>query len=277
MRDLECYGGSGEPMRDILIDFKRAVCASGAKTQGEPYHLPLLAVAMMLEDRFPRSAIVTGDLHEAHACEAAAYAEGVLGYRPAMPIVLDANRLRERLLPMLPKHRVSAAVEDWSVPKSSAALRDFSQEYLTRWQRAEDGLDEPSLEDLAASGTPQTLTASQRTAIEALVLLAARSRNEACRIDPPSTSTLESLAQVVSKRRLVFTIETWEALAREPDDLRALLTSLVLLMDGALTPHLICRALFENAALRHYAAEIARDDASLARIEQQVMSLVGRA
>jgi hypothetical protein len=56
---------------DILLGYNqgdwRAARVFGNKTQGRPYHLPLLAVAALIENHFPTAAVVTGDIDAAQA------------------------------------------------------------------------------------------------------------------------------------------------------------------------------------------------------------------
>jgi hypothetical protein len=67
------------------------------KTQGEPYHVPVLAAALVVEARFPGAALVWGDIEEDDALEARAWAERVLGREIAAPVLLDAPALLRRL------------------------------------------------------------------------------------------------------------------------------------------------------------------------------------
>jgi hypothetical protein len=226
----------------------------------------------MLEDRFALSAIAQGDLDDADAHEAAAYVEQVLGYRPKPPVLLDADRLRDRLERVLPAGEVDAALEMQLIVRRPPATIEQSARVLLEQMRLEqDGLDSRSLEDLASSGTLVTLTASQRFAFETAVLLAART--ERGKLDSMPVSLFEGLAIVASRLRVKFTTETWETLAHEPDDLLALLIGLGLDPNGSPATFQIRRAIFENVALRRHALEIARDGGRLARLEEQVRSI----
>ncbi|MCC6553471.1 MAG: hypothetical protein IT372_10695 [Polyangiaceae bacterium] len=68
-----------------------------ARTDGEPYHVPLLAAAMVIETRFPGAALVWGDMDEEDVLEAKLWAERVLGREIALPVLLDAPALLRRL------------------------------------------------------------------------------------------------------------------------------------------------------------------------------------
>jgi hypothetical protein len=67
------------------------------KTQGCPYHLPLLAVAMLVEDRFPKYAHASGDIDIHQAKQAQAFAKTVLKKEIALPLAVDAPRLFTRI------------------------------------------------------------------------------------------------------------------------------------------------------------------------------------
>ncbi len=47
---------------DILMNSESSVVVFDSKTQGYPYHLYILAIAMLIESRFPKFASVSGDI-----------------------------------------------------------------------------------------------------------------------------------------------------------------------------------------------------------------------
>ncbi|MGC4065700.1 MAG: hypothetical protein QM784_13840 [Polyangiaceae bacterium] len=69
----------------------------GDKTQGYPYHFAVLAAAMLIEERFPRHAMVWGDIDAGQAEQAARMAAPILNRTLALPIRVDVPRLLERL------------------------------------------------------------------------------------------------------------------------------------------------------------------------------------
>ncbi|HKY41315.1 MAG TPA: hypothetical protein VJN18_35525, partial [Polyangiaceae bacterium] len=73
----------------------------GNKTQSQPYHTLIVAVATLVENRFPGVAVVTGDLSRRDGQDACDLLQRALheDFRP--PVVLDAARMRDRLLPVL--------------------------------------------------------------------------------------------------------------------------------------------------------------------------------
>jgi len=90
---------------DIVVDAARAdnqdnrkyVTVLGDATQGHPYHLAVLAAAMLIEERFPQHAMVSGDIDRGQAKEAARLAGPILKRVLPLPVRVDAPRLIVRL------------------------------------------------------------------------------------------------------------------------------------------------------------------------------------
>ena len=102
-RDLSTYG-SDEPCDsgDVLLasaqaDGPETVRVFGNETRGLPYHLPLLAAATVLENRFPKAALVGGDVDREQAEHARSWAEAVLGRSFALPVRTEPRALVMRL------------------------------------------------------------------------------------------------------------------------------------------------------------------------------------
>ena len=87
---------------ELLLDPKDGVTTVfDAKTQGYPYHFPLLAVAMLAEDYFPLGAHASGDIELAQAEEARTWAQEVLGRPLALPVSVNSPMLWQRLTQIL--------------------------------------------------------------------------------------------------------------------------------------------------------------------------------
>ena len=82
-----------------------------SKTQGEPFHIPILAIACLIESRFPKYAIVSGDISIGQMKHAINWANSILKH----PISLTERADNEKLL-----ERVKAEVKD-----DAAALEAF--------------------------------------------------------------------------------------------------------------------------------------------------------
>lgn len=68
-----------------------------AKTQGLPYHIPLLAIAALIESRFPKYACAYGDITKEQAQKAVNWANTILKNPIHLPVLVDPPRLLERL------------------------------------------------------------------------------------------------------------------------------------------------------------------------------------
>ena len=69
----------------------------GAKTQGYPYHLAVLAVGILLENRFAGRCFVCGDIDGHQAGHMLMWINGVLGVELQLPVCVDGKRLYRRL------------------------------------------------------------------------------------------------------------------------------------------------------------------------------------
>jgi len=68
-----------------------------AKTQGYPYHYSLLAVGMLLEDRFPKYAVVSGNIDRYQAIKSQEMIKDILKKDVSLPVVTDYERLIDRI------------------------------------------------------------------------------------------------------------------------------------------------------------------------------------
>lgn len=84
-------------IRCIIEEKKNVRTVLQAKTQGRPYHIPLLAVAMTVEDRFPKYAVAGGDIDIYQARKAQELVKTVLKKDISLPIRADGRRLFQRI------------------------------------------------------------------------------------------------------------------------------------------------------------------------------------
>lgn len=93
--------GNPDIIRDLIqeVEDDREICHSvfGAKTQGALYHFLMLAVGMLVEDRFPEYAVVSGNIDRYQAIRAQEMIREVLGREVVLPIVTDWPRLIQRI------------------------------------------------------------------------------------------------------------------------------------------------------------------------------------
>lgn len=70
----------------------------GSKTQGEDYHIYILAIACLIESRFPKYAITFGDINREQAQVAVDWANSILKEPINLPVRVDGVRLMNRLI-----------------------------------------------------------------------------------------------------------------------------------------------------------------------------------
>ena len=143
-RALEHYGAPGAACDDILLYAARRDDGSGGpvnvfgrKTQGHSFHFAVLAAAMLVEERFPKHAMVRGDIDRGQAEAARRMAEPILGRPLPLPVRVDAPRLIERLRAGFHRDALMWAFEltylDDSTARHEAVLRAFEGDAGERW------------------------------------------------------------------------------------------------------------------------------------------------
>jgi hypothetical protein len=162
-RDLARYGRRGrrrDPAGDDLVvsaaapeneDMSGPARVFGDKTQGHPYHFAVLAAAMVVEERFPRHAMVGGDIDRGQAEEARRLAAPILGRELPLPVRVDGPRLIERLRTRYQGEALAEAFERAFLEDEGAR-----QEAMLRAFPGEDGAA-LWLRDLGHHEKPDTL------------------------------------------------------------------------------------------------------------------------
>ena len=96
----------GAEGKDVLLFERRALEGKSdtklasvfdGKTQGTAVHIPLLACAMLAEDRFPGLALAGGEIDREQAEAARVLASEAAGHEVRLPVRLDPSALLERL------------------------------------------------------------------------------------------------------------------------------------------------------------------------------------
>lgn len=83
----------------------------GAKTQGLPYHVMIVALGLLVENALPGTAMVYGDLSIRDGEQARDGLASILGEKFETPVVMDVARLRSRLAASLGPEAVNAAAD----------------------------------------------------------------------------------------------------------------------------------------------------------------------
>lgn len=122
-----------------------------AKTQGHPYHLYVLAVACLIESRFPQHAMVTGDVTLGQMQEAIGWANSILQRPVRLTDRADNKKLLARIAAVLPDEaaRLEAFMEAALQAKNRGFgdfLRDsFSPEVLIAYFTGLFGQHQPGM------------------------------------------------------------------------------------------------------------------------------------
>jgi len=70
----------------------------GAKTQGLPYHVLIVALGLLVENALPGTAVVYGELSPHDGDQARRGLASILGEHFELPVVMDVDRIRRRLV-----------------------------------------------------------------------------------------------------------------------------------------------------------------------------------
>lgn len=106
--------------------------AWGMKTQGEPYHIYLLAIACMIESRLGNKAFIYGDITKGQCIKAVQLANEVLDEQIDIPARCDTKRLMTRVetLPLTEKEKVRI-FEGFYLGKKGAKFGEILREYFS--------------------------------------------------------------------------------------------------------------------------------------------------
>ncbi|KLU59409.1 hypothetical protein CEB3_c43950 [Peptococcaceae bacterium CEB3] len=110
-----------EKTKEEKKEKKKIDCVSvfSNKTQGYPYHLYVLAIAMLVESRLPGAALVSGDINLKQAEDAREWANRYLSLPIDLPVRVDAERLWQRLREYYEGERLLRAFDDLYVRDSA--------------------------------------------------------------------------------------------------------------------------------------------------------------
>lgn len=95
-----CANGTNSSGHDILdetLETSQACRLFFNKTQGQPYHFALLAIAMLAEQRFPGAALAGGDIDPGQSMRAQTLLRDYLGEQVELALVTDGHRLYQAL------------------------------------------------------------------------------------------------------------------------------------------------------------------------------------
>lgn len=250
LRDLE-----GDRSVDYLL---------GNKTQGLAFHFLIVAVAMLIEHRFPRAAVVSGDLDLDDALLAQEHLERILGERIPRPVFVDPKRMRARLQP----HLEGAALDDALQPTVRASEPTFGM--------SAGAFGPPSSRDelqKAVTCTDVTrLTVATYRIIEQFAIeveATARAAGLSARLSSCSDAEplIREIAKGARKTGVYATVMAWDEILRASLDELRFLAALAWMRPMNYGVELRPAA-FESAAIRQLCVEtIARGAASVEALD----------
>lgn len=106
---------------DILKGYESSVVVFNAKTQGYPYHLYILAIAMLIESRFPNFASVSGDIDHLQCVKAKQWADTHLSTPIKLPLRVDPRQLLNRFSPKNESEKIEL-IEKWTIADQEKIL-----------------------------------------------------------------------------------------------------------------------------------------------------------
>jgi hypothetical protein len=223
----------------------------GAKTQGLPYHVLMVALGLLVENALPGTAVVYGDISTRDGEQARDGLVSILGENFELPVAVDVARLRRRLAFTMDADAISQAVKTLAPPTDEAIQEELLRR-LRSIQRArvsgELELVVPTCRDPSRL-QPETQRVL-RTLIEAIRSNMAHWMLRHQVRQWGAARAREALAQ---RCRLRLTSMAWDAIeAADLDELAFLFGATFIDTDEWNNYHGV-RAILENRALRQLA------------------------
>lgn len=260
----ENYGraqSEGASDADLLIEAAHEGYVIGArifaeKAEGRPYHVLVLAVATLVENRFPGAALAHGDITIQEGQEACDLLFRALGERMLPPVVLDPARMRARLLPSLGAEATHEAVKLLYPLQESPLISDLLE---ILQQRPQFRLPE----ELEHAVTCTDVTKLSATTLK-VIAGAARSLADLTRqleqIDEDPTragvadreALLRSIAIRTRDNSFIFTEDAWGEIQSEPLEALRFLYTVASARTETCNLRDLSRAWFESQALRRF-------------------------
>ena len=237
----------------------------GAKTQGLPYHVMIVALGLLVENALPGTAMVYGDLSPDDGEQARDGLAAILGEKFEPPVVMDVARLRSRLAASLDADAVNQAVD--GLGPHSTELYAMVRDLLAGLCGQPSARVRHELEHVVATccdprqlhpGTQQLLRSLLDAIGSAIVRGEIRHRVEQL----GASQARESLARATQVRYLRLSSMAWDAVETADLDELAFLIGATCFDTTRWETHHAVRAVLENRALRQLVGS-ARDDRSL--------------
>jgi hypothetical protein len=242
-----------EPDSELVLRYldgdRSAHYLLGNKTQGLPFHILIVAVAMLIEHRFPRAAVVTGDLDRGDASQAQRQLARILGEQISLPVCVEPERMRARLQPYLEGDALDKALR-LTVSSGTAGFELFMAMF---------GHLPPSLRDELRNAVTCTdvaeLSEPTRRTIEEFAIeveATAREAGLSAKFEGADAGQLlRAMAEGARKVGVYLTEMAWDEIERASMDELRFLAALAWMSPFNLGIELKPAA-FESAAIRRY-------------------------
>jgi len=225
----------------------------GAKTQGLPYHVLLVALGLLVENSLPGTAVVYGDISLRDGEQAQRGVASILGENLELPVVVDGARLRQRLAASMNADALDRAIRELGPPDPhhDAILGDL----LGCLRSSPDARVRHELEHVVRSCPDRKLLGTGTRLLLQRLVEAIRSNMVRLELREQveqwgAARTREALAQGTLKIGMRLTSTAWDAIeAAELDEL-AFLCGAICMDTTGWEVHQAVRAMLENRALR---------------------------
>jgi len=225
----------------------------GAKTQGLPYHVLLVALGLVVENSIPGTAVVYGDISLRDGEQARRGVASILGEELELPVVVDVARLRRRLAASLSAGALDQAIRELGPPDPhhEAILGDL----LGCLRNSPAARVRHELEHVVRTcPDPKLLGMGTRLLLQRLVE-AIRSNMVRQELREQveqwgAARTREALAHGTLKIGMRLTSMAWDAIETAELDELAFLCGTICMDTTGWELHQAVRALLENRALR---------------------------
>ncbi|MDQ0246507.1 hypothetical protein J2S09_004111 [Bacillus fengqiuensis] len=125
--------------KDILLNYReqQTVDVFDSKTQGYDYHLYILAIAMLIESRFPKNSMVGGDLDYKQCIKAKQWADRHLSSPIHLPVRVSVEGLLSRFSHLKDEFDQIEVLEKWLIADQEKEFEIiynyFSKETFIKW------------------------------------------------------------------------------------------------------------------------------------------------
>lgn len=121
----DCNKEEEDPWIDDFVEFW------GGKTQGEPQHMTLLAIACMFSDRFKDKVLIYGDISRGQCRQATEMANKILDRPIQIPDICDSKRFMERISKFPTDADKFSALEGYYLGEKGADYGEFLRKHFS--------------------------------------------------------------------------------------------------------------------------------------------------